>query len=156
MTNISQLSSLDQIQAGDLLAIWDGSNSDTRKGSIALLVNYLNTALTFPSAGKADFIIQRASPSATGFTVAINDDSNNNWLILTPTAGYANGTLTLPAVANVVDKQEILVNCTQQVTTLTIDANGATAVTGAPVALGADDFFKLKFDDGTKTWYRVG
>jgi len=93
--------------------------------------------------------------AATGFTVAITDDSDSTHLILTPVAGYAAGTITLPALGKLVDKQEVLVNCTQAVTTLTIGANGATAVTGAPTTLAANDFFKLKYDAQTSTWYRV-
>ena len=95
-------------------------------------------------------------PSATGFNVPITDGPDNIWLILTPTAGYAAGTITLPSVTNAVDKQEVLVNCTQLVTSLTVDGNGATSVTGEPTSLGADDFFKLKFDIISKSWYRVG
>jgi hypothetical protein len=77
------------------------------------------------------------------------------WLILTPVAGYAAGTITLPLSTNVVNKQEILVNCTQAVTTLTINGNGAT-VTGAPTTLAANAFFRLRYDGVTGTWYRVG
>jgi hypothetical protein len=59
-------------------------------------------------------------------------------------------------VATVVDKQEVLVNCTQQVTALTVNGNGAVAVTGEPASLGADDYFRLKYDAIMRTWYRVG
>ncbi|MNR16702.1 hypothetical protein D3C85_1333210 [compost metagenome] len=61
----------------------------------------------------------------------------------------------LPAVANIIDKQEVLVNCTQAVTTLTINGNGAT-VTGAPTTLAANAFFRLKYDQPSTVWYRVG
>lgn len=152
---INQLSSVDVLQGGDLFAIFDASNSDTRKTSLTLLLDYMQTNLVV-SAGKQEVVTQYASPSATGFNIAISDTSDNTWLVLTPTAGYAAGTITLPAVANVIDKQEVLVNCTQQITTLTVDGNGATAVTGEPASMGADDFFKMKFDDTTKSWYRVG
>ena len=40
--------------------------------------------------------------------------------------------------------------------TLTINGNGATAVTGAPTALAANAFFRLRFDRATSSWYRVG
>ena len=154
---INQLSSLDSFSAGDLLAVFDTSNSDARKASISLLLSYMQNNLTFPSAtGKSEFVKQYAAPSATEFNIQVTDTSDNTWLILTPTAGYADGTITLPDVANCADKQEILVNCTQQVTTLVVDGNGATAVTGEPASLGADDFFLMKFDIDTKTWYRVG
>ena len=97
---------------------------------------------------------QYASPSATGFSVSINDNSNSAWLLLTPLAGYAAGTIVLPALNNCVDKQEIIVNTTQAVTTLTINANGAQVV-GAPTTLAANAYFTLRFDQLFSTWYRV-
>lgn len=97
---------------------------------------------------------QYASPSATGFSVSINDNSNSAWLLLTPLAGYAAGTIVLPALNNCVDKQEIIVNTTQAVTTLTINANGAQVV-GAPTTLAANAYFTLRFDKLFSTWYRV-
>lgn len=154
MAYINELPSIDTLQGGDLLAIFDASNSDSRKASLTLLLQYIEDNTT--STAKQDFNIQYAMPSATGFNVPITDTSDNSWLVLTPTTGFAAGTITLPAVANVINKQEVLVNCTQQITTLTIDGNGAVAVTGAPVAMGADDFFRLKFENNTNTWYRVG
>ena len=108
--------------------------------------------------GIPQFDSQYAAPSASGFSVTIAPVTagDNVHLILTPTAGYAAGTIILPAVAGVIDKQEVLVNCTQQVTALTINGNGAVAVTGEPTSLGADDFFRLKYDIVVQTWYRVG
>jgi hypothetical protein len=81
---------------------------------------------------------------------------DNVHLILTPLAGYAAGTITLPAKATLVDKQEVLVNCTQAVTTLTIGLNGATGAVGAPTTLAANAFFRLMYDAVTSNWYRVG
>ena len=156
MTTINKLSAISSLSGGDLLPVFSTENGDARKSSLSILVDYLNSALTFPSAGVPEFKTQRSAPSSTGFNVQITDSSDNTHLILTPTAGFATGTITLPAKANCVDKQVILVNCTQQVTTLTIDGNGATAVTGEPTSLGADDFFKLKYDAQTSTWYRIG
>ncbi len=96
-----------------------------------------------------------SAPSATGFTATIPDTDDNYWLILTPLAGYAAGTIELPSSTVAQDQQTINVNCTQAVTTLTIDGNGAT-VTGAPTTLAANDFFTLRFDAVTTTWYRIG
>lgn len=132
------------------------NNQDYRVQASALL-SYIQANL---SVGIQQYTTQYAAPSATGFSVTItngqtlNDD--NIHLILTPTAGFAAGTLVLPATPGAIDKQEVLVNCTQAVTTLTINGNGATAVTGEPSTLAADAFFRLKFDLSTKTWYRVG
>lgn len=158
MPQINKLSPSDTLQGGDLFAVYISNQGDARRVSATTLLEWLQDSLTFPG-GFGSYATQYSSPSATGFNVTITDgadDNTNVHLILTPTAGYAAGTITLPAVANVVDKQEVLVNCTQQVNALTVDKNGATAVTGAPALLDADDFFRLKFDLPTKAWYRVG
>jgi len=151
-----QLTKTDAIASGDLVVLWKTSQGDYRGLSAADLLTYLNGALTFPT---QDYVTQYSAPSATGFSVTITDGGDgdeNVHLILTPVAGYAAGTIVLPPVAGLVDKQEVLVNCTQAVTTLTVNGNGATAVTGEPSGLSANDFFKLKYDLVTKTWYRVG
>lgn len=136
-----------EVTDGDLFAIYEDTAGATRSVTAAMIAAYIQ---------KNYFSMQYASPSATGFSVAITDGSANVHLVLTPTAGFATGTIVLPAVANVVDQQEVLVNCTQQVTTLTVDGNGAGSVTGEPSSLGADDFFKLKYDATTDAWYRIG
>lgn len=139
------------LNASDLFPLWSTGNSDTRKVSLSALVDYLNWALD-PADGK---VTQYAAPSSTGFTVTLLAGNASIWLILTPTAGFAAGTLVLPPVGMCADRQEILVNCTQPVTTLTINGNGAT-VTGAPTTLTANAFFRLRFDAVTQSWYRVG
>ena len=154
---IPQLTASSSISAGDLLVAFIQSNGDNRKIAVSVLLAYMQANLSFPADGGV-FDSQYAAPSASGFSVTIAPATagNNVHLILTPTAGYAAGTIILPAVATVVDKQEVLVNCTQQVAALTINGNGAVAVTGEPASLGADDFFRLKYDSAVQTWYRVG
>ena len=117
-----------------------------------VLLAYMQGNLVFPSGG---YVTQYAAPSATGFSVAIAEASADTHLILTPTGGFAAGTIVLPAVGTAVDGQRVQVNCTQAVTTLTINGNGGT-VTGAPTTLAANAFFTLAFDDPTNVWYRVG
>lgn len=147
MTNINQLSSLDTIQLGDLLAVWSTNNGDTRKASMSLLLSFMQANLTLPGS----LTTQYAAPSATGFsvTVALGD----TWLLLTPTGTFAAGTIVLPTSA--ADKSEVSVNCTQIVTALTVSAGGTT-VTGAPTTLAAANaFFTMRFDAATNAWYRV-
>lgn len=154
---MSNLTQTDSIASGDLVVLYKTSSGDYRGLPISDLLTYLNANLA--ATGFADYVTQYSAPSATGFSVTITDgdeDDGNVHLILTPVAGYAAGAIVLPAVADCVDKQEVLVNCTQSVTTLTVSANGATAVTGAPTGLAANDFFRLKYDAPTSTWYRVG
>jgi hypothetical protein len=77
------------------------------------------------------------------------------FLLLTPGGTYATGTIVLPALAECADGQEVLVTCTQIVTALTVSGNGST-VNGAPSALAANGFFRLRFDGVLDSWYRVG
>lgn len=148
MTNINQLSSLDTIQLGDLLAVWSTNNGDTRKASMNLLLSFMQANLTLPGS----LTTQYAAPSATGFSVTVS--AANTWLLLTPTATFAAGTIVLPSAP--ADRSEVSVNCTQIVTALTVSAGGTT-VTGAPTTLAAANaFFTMRFDAATNAWYRVG
>lgn len=149
--NINELNSTDTITAGDQFAVWVTANGDTRKVSLSVLKAAINDGDTVAD----DKVTAYAAPSATGFTVTLPDNGESAWLVLTPAAGYAAGTIVLPSVAQAVEKQEVLVNCTQSVTTLTINGNGAT-VTGAPTTLAANAFFRLRFEPVAKVWYRVG
>lgn len=151
MPTINQLNAVDSLSVADLIVIYSSSNGDARKASISTLAEYVRSTITVAD----DKVTQYAAPSASGFTVQVNDSSNNVWLVLTPTGAFAAGTIKLPSLANVIDRQEILVNCTQAITALTINGNGAT-VTGAPTTLAADAFFRLRFEAVTDTWYRVG
>lgn len=150
---IDRLALVNTATSGTYFAI--NINGQDYRLSITELLDFVQNGITLPPFGQPIFNTQYAAPSSTGFNVQITNGDDNVHLILTPTAGFAAGTITLPLVAGAVDKQEVLVNCTQQVTALTVNGNGAT-VTGEPTALGADDFFRLKFDLPTQVWYRIG
>jgi hypothetical protein len=151
MTTINQLSAVDAVVSSDQVPIYSSTNGDARKASMSVIKDYVLSDATVAD----DKVTQYAAPAATGFTVTVNNSSDSVWLILTPLAGYAAGTITLPAVANCVDRQELLVNTTQAVTTLTVAGNGATVI-GAPTTLAANAFFRLRFDAVLDVWYRVG
>jgi len=151
MTTINQLTAVDTVSGTDQIPIYSSASGDARKAALSVLLAYMRTNISAAD----NKVTQYSAPSATGFSVAITDSSASIWLVLTPTAGFAAGTIVLPAVANCIDKQEILVNSTQSITTLTITANGST-VTGAPTTMAANAFFTLRFEATTKTWYRVG
>lgn len=148
----------DSLSVADGFIIYSSANIGFYYIPTSLLLTFLNANLTFPTPdARAQYVSQYAAPSASGFNVPITPATDQDvHLILTPTAGYAAGTITLPPVAGCRDGQRVLVNCTQQVTALTINGNGATAVTGEPTSLGADDFFTMMFDSLMSTWYRVG
>ena len=149
--NYNRVTSSAQLSGSDLLPLFLQQNGGDSAVSLSLFAAWLAANSTVTGDGK---VTQYSAPSATGFTVTITDSSASAWLILTPVAGYAAGTIVLPALANATNQQEVLVNCTQAVTTLTINANGAT-VTGGPTTLAANAFFTLRFDAVLKTWYRV-
>lgn len=151
MATINQLSAVSSLSLADLIVIYSSANGDARKASLSALLDLFSGLITAAD----DKVTTYASPSSNGFTVTLPDNDSSAWLILTPTAGFAAGTIKLPAVGNAVDRQEVLVNCTQVVTALTIDGNGAT-VTGEPTTLAANAFFRLRFDAVADVWYRVG
>lgn len=152
MTTINKLTGTDTVAAGDLLPVFINNDGQARKAAMSVLQAFMQANLTF---GVSSFTTQYASPSATGFSVQITDNTSDTHLILTPTATFATGTIVLPTSTVAIDKQQVLVNSTQIVTTLTINGSGAT-VTGEPSTLAANDFFTLKFDKPTNAWFRVG
>lgn len=147
MSEINQLTSVSSVVDGDQVPVWSTNNGGGRKASMSTILAYVQAGITAPD----DLTTQFSAPSATGFSVSIL--TGNIWLALTPVAGYAAGTIVLPAAP--ADRDEVLVNCTQSVTTLTVDGNGHT-VTGAPTTLAANAFFRLRYEGVTGVWYRVG
>ena len=145
MTTIFQLSAAETLSRGDFLPVFVLDEGDARKASLNALLTFLEAELR-----RGKLSTRYAAPGATGFSV--NAESNTH-LILTPVAGYAAGTIVLPATPT--DRDEFLCNCTQVVTTLTINGNGKTVV-GGPATLDANAFFRLKYDGVLSTWYRIG
>jgi len=133
--------------AADHLLTFKATDGTWVELPISALVTYLNTAISISSG----LTKQGASPSATGFTVEVS--AGNTWLLLTPTAGFAAGTITLP---DGVDGEEVLVSCTQLITTLTVDNDDGASIVGAPSTLSANDFFRMRYDGTNDAWYRVG
>ena len=113
-SSIVNLSSTDKLSGGDVFAVWIGGQSDNRKASMNTLVEYLMTSLDLDDKKNA-FVTQYSAPNAEAFNTTINEDSSTDnsssaWLILTPQASYTDMTITLPPVADLIDKQEVLVN----------------------------------------------
>ena len=149
-TTINRLSALDRLSAGDLFPVFDQSNGDARKVSLSLLLAFMQDNLGF--AGSTS--IQNESPPGDGFNIVV-DSPDNIHLIITPFSPLTDGTVTLPGSA--VDKQEVSVNCTKQISVLSVvTPAGGVAIIGAPTTLAANDFFKMRFDFASQTWYRTG
>ena len=152
--DINNLSSTNTINLGDNLALYIANQGDERKVSLTDFLSFINSNLNLDNK-KDTFTTQYVAPNTTGFNVVVDNNSNNIWCVIQPQAGYATMTITLPIYSNLVDKQEILFNCTQSVTALTIDINGASGINGNPTTLSANGTFKLKYDKPFKTWYKV-
>lgn len=147
--SIERLSLIDTVTASTNFAVnVNGQDYRVLAGTVS---DFVKTAV---SAGDGK-VIQYAAPASTGFTVPITDSSASVWLVLTPSGTLAAGTITLPAVANCVESQEVLVSSSQIVTALTINTNGANII-GAPTTIVVGGFFRLRFEPVLKTWYRVG
>lgn len=153
MTTIYNLSPVDAVSSADQIPVLVSQSGDTRKMSVALLSAFIQEDLAVGGALQTQY----AAPAATGFNVELVPvtPGGSLYLLLTPVAGYAAGTITLPTAANVADGQEILCNTTQAVTTLTTAGSGATVI-GAPTTLAANAFFRLRYNLVLNTWYRVG
>lgn len=154
MSAIDKLNRVSTLTAADLVALFSNSLGNDAAATLGTLLIFLQSQLS--AAGTQ--VTQYAAPNATGFNVAIAPPvaGQSMFLLLTPTGGFAAGTITLPAQAACVDGQELLVTCTQIVTALTVAGSGSV-VNGAPTTLAAANaFFRLRFDGVAKAWYRVG
>lgn len=150
MTTLNQLSTATTLTSSDQMIFYSTVNGSGRKASLATLLDWIEANFASP-----DFTKQYASPNVNGTNVAVSSTTSSTWLILTPTAAFAAMTITLPAAASVADGTEVLVSCSQAVTTLTIAGNGAIAVLGAPTTLQAGVSFMLRYNSASSTWYTV-
>jgi hypothetical protein len=144
MSTIDRLTEIDELAAGDQLPVFSVRNGDTRKATLTALLGFLAENLSVDR-----LVTQYAAPTATGFSVTIAQ--GNTHLILTPAAGYAAGTIVLPA--SPVDRDEFLLTSTQAVTTITY--SGGTVI-GAATGIAANGFARFKFDALLSRWYRIG
>jgi hypothetical protein len=149
MTTINELPTIDVAKVADLLAVYQSSNGDARKMSLSTLLTFFSDNFTSPA-----FITTVTTPG-DGFTINMTDDANNQWALIRPTGDLATGTLVLPAVAGLADGQEALVTCKRQVSTFTVNKNGAAELNGAPTVLAANDTFTLRYNKLTDSWNKV-
>ena len=150
MTTINRLSSVDTLQGGDQLPVYDTSNGDARKTSLTLLTDYVKGEL----GSDLNYFNQFAAPSANNFNVLLEQTGQSIWLVITPAGGLASGTVTLPNLGVLTDDQEIIIVCTNEVISFSIEANGAT-VEGAPTYLPAYSAFSLRYSLSQGTWYTM-
>ncbi|WP_394651400.1 transcriptional regulator [uncultured Acinetobacter sp.] len=147
-----RLNTTDTLEAGDQVVLFRTKNCDYRAIPFDSLVQLILDRVPTPVYQAAT--IQPFNPNGN-FTKEIDNNAAGTYLVMNPSTVIAAGTLVLPSINSIVDGQEVLVTSSQQITDLTINANGATVI-GAPDAMGATAFFKLKYEELSQTWYRVG
>ena len=144
-----RLNMTDRIGPCDSVVIWSGDNQDFR----GVAINVLKEAINEKS-NQSSLLIQHFNPNAD-FTLNIDNHEVGTYLILNPPLSITTGSIKLPERYSVTDGQVVLVACAQQVNNFSVDGNNASVI-GAPNALAANGFFKLKYDKLSNTWYRVG
>jgi hypothetical protein len=149
MSTINRLSSVDALQPGDLIPVWDGSNGDTRKASLTTLLAFIESNFADP-----DYSTRVVAPAASGWNVDVGDTGTSTWLVINPVADYALGSISLPSSTFAVNGQEVIVVCTHEVTTFTVTSSGAT-VSGSPPGLASYSSFRLRYNAAQLTWYTL-
>lgn len=151
MSTIEQLNR-GTLTSGSQLPFYDPANRASRRASVAELAEVLQSELSTPPNG---LVTRYAAPSATGFSVTITPPTAGAsvFLLVSPGGAYATGTIVLPVG---VEAQEILVHCRQAVSTLTVTPASGNTISGAPAAITAGGFFRLRFDSIEALWARIG
>jgi hypothetical protein len=149
MTTINRLSSVDALQPGDLIPVWDTSNGDPRKASLGTLLGFIEANYADP-----DYETRVLTPLEDFFTVTAGNTGTSLWLIINPVTAFTTGTLQLPPASSATNDQEITVVFTAGVTDLTVASAGAT-VLGAPIRIGAYDSFRVRYNAGQLKWYTL-
>jgi hypothetical protein len=91
-----------------------------------------------------------------GFNITVPTPvSQNQWMLLQPAGTLASGTITLPLNTGVPDGTTVLITTTQEITSLTIDLNNASAIFGAVTSLGAGCAAVYRFYQPTNSWYNI-
>lgn len=147
-----RLNTADSLMIGDQIVLYRGNCTDYRGIPIDTFKNEIINDIPIPEFQTP--VVQHYNPNSD-FTLRVENHKEGTYLLLNPTTGINLGAITLPDSAEVMDKQELLFSCSQQITNLTVNGNGAVVI-GAPNAISATAFFKLKFDKLSGTWYRVG
>lgn len=153
MPTIDQLSQASAIGDADELALFSKANGDTRKITAPQLAAYVQQAIE----GTPDETVYGVTANGSGFQVAVSPTTPGGsvWAQITLSGAAPTGTIILPGMDGRAHGQEVLVTCSQAVAALTVNGNGA-AVAGPPAALAANAFFRLRFDNVSAAWHRVG
>jgi hypothetical protein len=150
MPTINQLSGISQVSGGDLLPVYVSNNGDARKVSINQLLQYFQQTFASPTLSTNLYV------PGTGFNITVPTPvSNDQWMLLQPAGTLATGTITLPLNTGVPDGTTVLITTTQEITSLTIALNGASAIFGGVTSLAAGTATAIRFYQATNSWYQI-
>jgi len=150
MPTINQLPVLNTISSGDQLPVYSPNNGDARRTSIGSLLTFFQQTFASPTLSVNLYV------PGSGFNITVPTPvSNDQWMLLQPAGTLATGTITLPLNTGVPDGTSILITTTQEITSLTIALNGATAIYGGVTFLGAGTATAIRFYQPTNSWYQI-
>jgi hypothetical protein len=150
MPTINQLPVLNTISSGDQLPVYSPNNGDARRTSIGSLLTYFQQTFASPTLSTNLYV------PATGFNITVPTPvSNDQWMLLQPAGTLAAGTITLPLNTGVPDGTTVLITTTQEITSLTLALNGATAIFGGVTSLSAGTATAIRFYQATNSWYQI-
>ena len=150
MPTINQLPVLSTISSGDQLPVYSPNNGDARRTSIGSLLTFFQQSFASPTLAVNLFV------PGNGFNITVPTPvSNDQWMLLQPAGTLATGTITLPLNTGVPDGTTVLITTTQEITSLTIALNGATALYGGVTFLGAGTATAIRFYQPTNSWYQI-
>jgi len=151
MPQINQLPLQTQVTGGDQFPIYAPSTGDARRLPVSALLAYFQEQFAAPTVATNVYV------PTTGFSIAVPTPvSEQQWMLFQPAGTLASGTITLPLNTATPDGTEVLITSTQIVTSFTLSLNGASAANGAPTALTANGFYRMRFVQAQNSWYRIG
>jgi len=150
MPTINQLPVLSTISSGDQLPVYSPNNGDARRTSIGSLLTFFQQSFASPTLSTNLYV------PGSGFNITVPTPvSQDQWMLLQPAGTLATGTITLPLNTGVPDGTTVLITTTQEITSLTIALNGATAIFGGVSFLGAGTATAIRFYQPTNSWYQI-
>jgi hypothetical protein len=150
MPTINQLPVLNTISSGDQLPVYSPNNGDARRTSIGSLLTFFQQTFASPTLSVNLFV------PGNGFNITVPTPvSNDQWMLLQPAGTLATGTITLPLNTGVPDGTSVLITTTQEITSLTIALNGASAIYGGVTSLAAGTATAIRFYQPTNSWYQI-
>jgi len=150
MPTINQLPVLSTISSGDQLPVYSPNNGDARRTSIGSLLTFFQQSFASPTLAVNLYV------PGSGFNITVPTPvSNDQWMLLQPAGTLATGTITLPLNTGVPDGTSVLITTTQEITSLTIALNGASAIFGGVSFLAAGSATAIRFYQPTNSWYQI-